>query len=73
MRLPSRLQTEIVEYLWKDMNNLPKPMKLTNDSPKKDIIDVCLAKGTKLGMSRAIEIMNNWNKTNKGKVVAKIN
>lgn len=71
MELPSKLQTEIVEYLYSDLQNLPKPMKLKNDSLKNDIIAASMAKGVQLGMERAIMILNNWNKENKGKVVAK--
>lgn len=73
MRIPSRLQTEIVDYLWLEAQNLPKAPKLTNDSPKNDIIAATMARGVKLGMERAIAIINAWNKENKGKVVAHIN
>ena len=73
MLIPDKLQTEIVEYLFKDMEHLPKPATLKNDSPKNEVIATAMAKGVRLGMSRAIEIMNNWNKENKGKVVAHVN
>lgn len=73
MQLPSRLQTEIVDYLWLEKQGLPKPPKITNDSPKNDIVAAAMARGVQLGMDRAITIINNWNKKNKGKVVAYIN
>jgi len=73
MRISSKLQTEIVDYLWLEMQNLPKPLKLTNDSPKNDVIAASMARGVRLGMERAIAIINAWNKENKGKVIAHIN
>ncbi len=73
MRISSRLQTEIVNYLWLEMKNLPKAPKLTNDSSKNDVIAASMARGVRLGMERAITIINAWNKENKGKVVVHIN
>lgn len=73
MQISSRLQTEIVEYLWQEMRSLPNGPQLTNDSSKSDVIAAAMARGTKLGMDRAIMIINNWNKENKGKVCARIN
>ncbi|MDD5649816.1 MAG: hypothetical protein PHF86_05250 [Candidatus Nanoarchaeia archaeon] len=73
MQITPRLQTEIVEYLWQEMNNLPKGPQLTNESNKNDVIAAAMSRGVRLGMSRAITIINYWNKPNKGKVHARLN
>jgi hypothetical protein len=73
MKIDPKLQTEIVSYLWNDKQNLPQPTKLTVTSPKNVVIAASMARGVILGMERAIEILNNWNKPNKGKVVARTN
>lgn len=73
MQIPPRLKEEIAMYLWEDMQKLLKSIKITKESSKKDVALYALSRGTHLGMSRAIEIINNWNKPNKGKVVARLN
>lgn len=73
MQISPRLQTEIVEYLWKEMQNLPKGPQITDTSNKNDIISAAMARGVRLGMDRTIMIINSWNKPNKGKVRARLN
>lgn len=70
MQIPLRLKQEIAMYLWKEMQELPKPPEITNDSPKNLVISNALVRGVQLGMERAITIINCWNKPNKGKVRA---
>lgn len=68
VKISQKLQTEIVEYLYLDLNSLPKPIKLKPDSPKNDVIATSITRGIQIGMNRAIDIINAWNKPNKGKV-----
>ncbi len=72
-KISSKLQTEIVEYLWLEKQNFSKNVELTKDSPKNDLIYNCLMTGKRQGIDYAIAIINNWNKLNKGKVSVHLN
>lgn len=73
MQIPPKLKEEITACLFQEIQSLSQSKKNSNDSTKNSVITCVMSKGIKLGMCRAIDIINNWNKSNKEKTVVKAN
>lgn len=73
MKIPSRLQTELTDELYKQEMDLLEQIKAFPINKESDVFIKTWLRGKQAGISTARMIINAWNEPNHGKVTAHLN